>query len=681
MTSIMDSLQYLKGVGPKRYERLKSLGLYTVRDLLEYYPRSYDDQSNFKKLYNCVENEKASFDVLVTGVGENRRVRKNLSITSFYIEDDSGRGIMSFFNMPYLKDKIILDRRYLLNGKISYFHGQAQVSNPKIELKEKSSEIGNIMPIYALKKGITNNDILKLVKQVINLDLFEEFLPEEIIKKYKLMSKNEAIREIHFPTNRRNYLLARNRLVFEELFLFQLNIFQIKNIDKDLKAFSMNANKKVYDFINSLPFKLTKGQNGALEEIFSDMQSGKRMNRLLQGDVGSGKTIIAIISMYLAYTNGYQSTIMAPTEILAKQHYESFINLLQPLGVNVELLVGSTTKKNKERILEDIQKGKIDIVIGTHALLEENVRFKKLGLNITDEQHRFGVRQRENLNTKSNYAHTLVMTATPIPRTLALIIYGDLSISTINTMPPNRKEISTIAINTSMIERALNFINDEIEKGRQAYIICPLIEESEVFDLNSAIKVYEDLTQNKFRDKKVGLLHGKMSANEKNEIMELFSKGKIDIIVSTTVIEVGVNVPNASVILIYNAERFGLAQLHQLRGRVGRGEHQSYCILYNESKSEISWQRMKVMTESTDGFYIANKDMELRGSGDIFGTRQSGDVNFKIADLSRDMNILKYAQFEAKNIIDKDNKLQNDENKNLKDAMIYFYKVNYKILN
>ena len=681
MIKLNDSIQYLKGVGPKKIKKYASLEIKNVKDLLEYYPRSYDDQSNYKLLYNAENNEKATFDVVIVGFLEVKRIRKNLNITSFLIEDASGKAVMSFFNMPYIKDTLKSGERYLISGKVSLFRGQVQITNPKYEKKTNSNSIGTIQPVYALKKGITNNELIKLTDQVINLNLFEENLPQYLIKKYALMDKNEAVKNIHRPESRSKYIAARNRLVFEELLIFQLTIFSMKREDNVSEGTEIEIKDDIYSFIENLPFKLTEGQNKVINEIFDDMKSTKRMNRLLQGDVGSGKTIIAIIAMYLCYLNGYQSTIMAPTEILARQHLENFRNLLEPYGVKVELLVGSTTKKNKDRILEGIKNGSIDILIGTHALIEDNVEFFNLGLNVTDEQHRFGVRQREDLNTKDKKANILVMTATPIPRTLALILYGDLSISTINTMPPNRKKIDTIAINTSMLERALSFVRNEILKGRQAYIICPLIEESEVFDLNSAVEVYENLTLNNFSDFNVGLLHGKMNASEKNQIMKDFEDGKINIIVSTTVIEVGVNVPNASIILIYNAERFGLAQLHQLRGRVGRGEHQSYCILYNESKSEISWQRMKVMTESTDGFYIANKDMELRGSGDIFGTRQSGIMNLKFADLSRDVNILEYAQKEAQKIINNDPELSNEDNLKLKKSIEENFKVEHTILN
>lgn len=676
-----DKITVLKGVGEKREKKFLSIGIETIRDLLLYYPRNYDDQSNFKKLYEAEIGEKATFTVKISSIIEDRRIKRNLSITTFLIEDSSGLGKISFFNMKYVKNQIKLNSVYLVSGKVNKFKGQVQLTNPSFELKSENNKVGNIYPIYSLKKNITNNEIVKLVDQVLNLNLFKENLPPNLIKKYNLMEKNEAIKNIHRPKDQKKFILARNRLVFEELFLFQLTLFSLKNKDIEIKTSPYTLYNDVYKFIDSLSFKLTEGQNRVFEEIFSDMCSNTRMNRLLQGDVGSGKTIVAIIAMYLTYLNGYQSAIMVPTEILARQHLESFRELLEPYGLKVELLVGSTTQKNRDRILTGIYNGEVDILIGTHALIEEKVEFKNLGLNITDEQHRFGVRQRQSLNVKEKSAHILVMTATPIPRTLALVLYGDLSISTIDTLPPNRKKIDTIAINETMLDRALNFIKKEINSGRQAYVICPLIEESEHFELDSATEVYENLKENYFYDSNIALLHGRMSNDEKNKVMEEFNLGKINIIVSTTVIEVGVNVPNATVILIYNAERFGLAQLHQLRGRVGRSSHKSYCILYNSSNTKISWDRMKVMTDSTDGFYIANKDLELRGSGDIFGLRQSGVMDLKISELPRDLNILKYAQIEAQNIFKEDKYLESENNKILKVELENNLKVDTAILN
>ncbi|RVU54898.1 ATP-dependent DNA helicase RecG [Anaerosphaera multitolerans] len=671
----------LKGIGEKRGKKFAELEIENIGDLLNYYPRDYEDQSNFKLLYEADIEEKATFIVKVLSVLEDRRIKRNLSITSFLIEDNSGTGKMSFFNMRYIKNQIKIGEAYLISGKVTKFKGQVQLTNPSFKILSEKNKFGKIYPIYPLKKDISNNEIIKAVEQVVDLKLFEENLPAQLIRKYDLMDKNESIKNIHIPKNKRSLIKARQRLVFEELFFFQLTLFTLRNKDIEMEVKPYKLESEIYNFINNLSFKLTSGQSKVVEEIFKDMTSGKRMNRLLQGDVGSGKTIIAIVAMYLTFLNGFQSTIMVPTEILARQHLENFRNILEPLGVKVELLVGSTSVKNKNRILTGIYNGEIDILIGTHALIEENVEFHNLGLNVTDEQHRFGVRQRQSLNVKEKSAHTLVMTATPIPRTLALVLYGDLDISTIDTMPPNRQKIDTIAINETMLDRALVFIKNEVKKGRQAYVICPLIEESEHFELDSATEVYEYLKENQFSDLNIALLHGKMSNDEKNEVMEKYSEGEIDVIVSTTVVEVGVNVPNATVILIYNAERFGLAQLHQLRGRVGRSSHKSYCILYNTSQSKISWERMKVMTDSTDGFYIANKDLELRGSGDILGVKQSGINTLKISQFPRDLNILKYAQSEAQNIFKNKDSLEEEEKLKLKKHILGNLKIDVSILN
>jgi len=457
------------------------------------------------------------------------------------------------------------------------------------------------------------------------------------------------------------------------LFLFELSILKNKFQNERRDAIKFEIKDEIFDFMNNLPFKLTEGQENVVNEIFTDMKSGRAINRLIQGDVGSGKTIVAIIIMYLSYLNGYQSSIMAPTEILAKQHFESFVEFLEPLGVRVALLIGSTTKKAKRDILDNLQMGSIDILIGTHALIEENVIFRKLGVNVIDEQHRFGVVQRNMLQNKNKDAATIVMSATPIPRSLSLVLYADLDISVIKTMPKGRKQIKTIAINENMLGKSLEFIKSELSKGRQAYVICSLIEENEDYEnLQAVEKVYEELSKF-FIDYKVGLLHGKMKADEKNKIMDDFANNKINLLVSTTVVEVGVNVPNATVMMVYNAERFGLSTLHQLRGRVGRGDNQSYCILYNLSKSEISWERMKIMTDSSDGFYIANKDLELRGFGDILGTRQSGMPNLRLADPFRDEMILKYAADDVKIILKEDPNLESKEYFYLNKEILEFY--------
>lgn len=494
-------------------------------------------------------------------------------------------------------------------------------------------------------------------------DNLEETMPQYILEEYKLLNINDAINKIHFPKDFRDFESARKRLVFEELLSMQLALLSLKNkYSKDEQGIQFSKNVKMSSVINELPFKLTKAQLRVLEEIDNDMEKNKPMNRLLQGDVGSGKTIVAIIAAYKAVKSGYQMAIMAPTAILATQHMESFTGILERFDIKCELLTSGITKKKKEEILEKLKNGDIDILIGTHAILEEDVVFKNLGLVVTDEQHRFGVRQRTIISNKGKNPDVLVMTATPIPRTLALILYGDLDISIIDELPPNRKKIDTFAVTKGLEERVNNFVKKQIEEGRQCYIVCPLVEESEEINAKSVMELVEIYKEDIFKEYKVEYLHGKMRPKEKDLIMEEFKNGNIDILISTTVIEVGVNVPNASIMIIQNAERFGLAQLHQLRGRVGRGEYKSYCILKYEGKSEIVKQRMQVMQSTNDGFVISEKDLELRGSGEFFGTKQHGIPEFKIANLFEDMPILKMVQSLALKILQDDPKLEKENN-------------------
>ena len=674
-----DSIRFVKGVGPKREEKFNELGIFNIFDLLYYFPRAYDDRSNFKKISDCVSGERVSIRIKFLSLIQDRRIRKGLHLISFAACDDSGRCEISFFNMPYLKKQIDYNKEYVVTGKVGIFKGKVQISSPSIEEYSIRSNENLIHPIYPLKRNINNTEILNTISEALSLNIADDLIPLKYREKYNLLNRNDALKFLHFPKDRKSYVIARNTLVYEELLLFQLKMQSLKLQNEIIRSNPFVIDNRIYEFINSLPFILTDGQQKVLREIFDDVKSEKRMNRLLQGDVGSGKTIISVIVSYLAYLNGYQSAIMAPTEILARQHLENFRQLLEPFGVKIELLIGSTTPKNKSRILSLVENGEVDILIGTHALIEDNVKFRNLGFNVVDEQHRFGVRQRESLNTKNKLAHTLVMTATPIPRTLSLILYGDLSISTIDSLPPNRKSIDTMAINESMLNNALIFIKDEIKKGRQAYIVCPLIEESEHFDLDSATEVYNELSSGIFRDLRIGLLHGKMAPIEKSQIMDDFKNHKLDIIISTTVIEVGVNVPNATVMLVYNVERFGLSQLHQLRGRVGRGEHKSYCIFYNTLNSKIAWKRMEVMTNSNDGFYIANMDLELRGSGDVLGTRQSGNAQLRLADLVKDIKILEQAQIDASEILKEDRYLKNYNS--LRENIEMNYKIDTSILN
>lgn len=652
--NIDDNIKNLKSVGPKRLKLLNNIGIFSIKDLLYFYPRRYEDSSKILKISEGIIGEKATFRCRILSLLDNRNIRRGLSITSFLIEDDSAEAKLIFFNNRFIKNTIDFGETYLIYGKYERFRGRIQLTSPEIEKVDNIRNLGRIRGIYNQTKGLTNNNIDYLIDQVIDKNLFEECIPNDLIKKYSLIDKNKAIKNIHRPENRKSYVLSKQRLIYEELLFFELSILSMQNKNNSSHGIKFNIPNKIYEFINNLPYKLTSGQEKVLKDITGDMQNGKSVNRLIQGDVGSGKTIISIILSLVAVLNGYQCAIMAPTEILAKQHFENFNSLLEAYGVRIKLLVGSTSSKVKKEILTNTANGMIDILIGTHSLIEDDVKFFNLGLNVIDEQHRFGVIQRSKLRYKNDKACNIIMSATPIPRTLSLILYADLDISIIDTMPGGRKNIKTLAINSSQVNEALTFIEKELNAGHQAYVICSLIEDNEDFEnLESVEKVFKDLKKF-FKNHKLALLHGRLSTDEKNKVMEDFKNRKIDLIVSTTVIEVGINVANATVMMIYNAERFGLSTLHQLRGRVGRGDAQSYCILFNNSKSEISWRRMKIMTESTDGFYIANKDLELRGFGDILGVRQSGIPNLRLANPLKDQKILSYASTDAKNILKED---------------------------
>lgn len=652
--NIDDNIKNLKSVGPKRLKLLNNIGIFSIKDLLYFYPRRYEDSSKILKLSEGIIGEKATFRCRILSLLDNRNIRRGLSITSFLIEDDSAEAKLIFFNNRFIKNTIDFGETYLIYGKYERFRGRIQLTSPEIEKVDNIRNLGRIRGIYNQTKGLTNNNIDYLIDQVIDKNLFEECIPNDLIKKYSLIDKNKAIKNIHRPENRKSYALSKQRLVYEELLFFELSILSMQNKNNSSHGIKFNIPNKIYEFINNLPYKLTTGQEKVLKDITDDMQNGKSVNRLIQGDVGSGKTIVSIILSLVAVLNGYQCAIMAPTEILAKQHFENFNSLLEDYGIRIKLLVGSTPSKVKKEILTNTANGMIDILIGTHSLIEDDVKFFNLGLNVIDEQHRFGVIQRSKLRYKNDKACNIIMSATPIPRTLSLILYADLDISIIDTMPGGRKNIKTLAINSSQVNEALTFIEKELNAGHQAYVICSLIEDNEDFEnLESVEKVFKDLKKF-FKNYKLALLHGRLSTDEKNKVMEDFKNRKIDLIVSTTVIEVGINVANATVMMIYNAERFGLSTLHQLRGRVGRGDAQSYCILFNNSKSEISWRRMKIMTDSTDGFYIANKDMELRGFGDILGVRQSGIPNLRLANPLKDQKILSYASTDAKNILKED---------------------------
>lgn len=565
-------------------------------------------------------------------------------------------------------------KKYRFFGKISNKYGKIDLTSPVFDEIEKKNNTGKIIPLYPLTFSLSQNTIRKIIenglKDVEEDGGLKETLPQYILNEYKLEEINKAIETVHFPKEFADFEIARKRFVFEELLSTQLALLQLKNSNlKDHKGISFSKDAHMSDVINSLPFNLTKAQLRVLEEIDKNMEQDKSMNRLLQGDVGSGKTVVAMISAYKAVKSGYQVAVLAPTAILATQHLENFQKILKKFDIRCELLISGITKKKKTEILEKLQNGEIDILIGTHAMLEENVTFKNLGLVVTDEQHRFGVKQRTTMAQKGENPDVLVMSATPIPRTLALILYGDLDISVIDELPPNRKKIETFAVTKALEDRVNNFVRKQVDEGRQTYIVCPLVEESEENDLQSVISLYEKCKTEVFPNYRIEYIHGKMKQKEKDDIMERFKNGEIDILISTTVIEVGVDVPNSSIMVIEDAQRFGLAQLHQLRGRVGRGEYQSYCILKYEGKGKNTRERMKIMTQTNDGFVISQKDLELRGSGDFFGTNQHGIPDFKIANLFTDIDILKLAQEAAIKIVNDDEKLEKPENILLKELV------------
>ena len=681
MLNLEKDVKYVKGVGPNRVKLLNNLGIYTLEDLITYFPREHEDRSKPKKISEIQDGEEVLIEVIIVTKMSEIRTARGLKIYKIVARDETGTCQITWYNQSYLKNRFIVGQKYKFFGKVNIKNGKVDMQSPVYDLQTENKNTGKIVPIYPLTYNLTQNTIRKIIENGLQdaRNDIKETLPQYLLKTYNLCDYKFAINEIHFPKNFDNFYIARKRLVFEELLLLQIGLLSLKNIYSSEEGISFSKDVHMSDVINDLPFKLTKAQLKVLEEIDKDMESNKTMNRLLQGDVGSGKTVVSIIAAYKAVKSGYQAAIMAPTAILAAQHMKNFTNILSKYGINCELLVSGITKKKKEQILNDLQEGKIDILIGTHAILEENVIFKNLGLVITDEQHRFGVKQRGTIAEKGKNVDVLVMTATPIPRTLALILFGDLDISIIDELPPNRKPVDTFAVRKSMDDRVNNFIKEQIKSGRQAYIVCPLVEESEEIEAKSVMELIEKYKNNVFKDYRVEYLHGKMKPKEKENIMEEFKNKKIDILISTTVIEVGVDVPNANIMVIENAERFGLAQLHQLRGRVGRGEYKSYCILKYEGNSEIIRKRMEVMTKTNNGFVISEKDLELRGTGEFFGTRQHGLPEFKIANLFKDVKELQQVQSVAIKIIQKDPKLELPENKELKETINKKYKERIKL--
>ena len=639
-----ESITAIKGIGNKTAALLNKLGIYTKRDIIKYFPRNYDKYEKIipiSSLKNCMT-------AVISAMPASAPILKQMgkkSILICEVTDGSGKIELNWFNMPFMKSKLSKGVHSIFRGRVSRNGKFIRIVQPEIlteaEYRRKTEVL---QPIYRLTKGVTSNLLRKSIKEVlVEVTSGIDYLPQNIKKDNSLISLKDALQEIHFPKSYETLIEARRRLVFDEFFLFALSIDRLKQgIEKNRSSFVAEKNSTIVDFISSLPFSLTNAQQKVWEEIENDLTSGLRMNRLVQGDVGSGKTMLAILACLLMAENGCQSSVMVPTEVLARQHFESFSTALENYGIRVVLLTGSIKGRERKEALSKIENHEADIIIGTHALIQEKVVYDKLALVITDEQHRFGVKQREKLADKGNEPHIMVMSATPIPRTLAVILYGDLDISIVNELPADRLPVKNCVVDEDYRMTAYKFILSEVNKGHQAYIICPMVEKSEENDeLSDVISYTEELTSLIGNKAKIKYIHGKMKNDEKNQIMEEFSDGRIDILISTTVVEVGVNVPNATVMMIENADRFGLASLHQLRGRIGRGNAQSYCIFMSGNTSKEAMERLNILNKSNDGFKIAEEDMKLRGPGDVFGIRQSGEMAFNLGDIIGDADILK----------------------------------------
>lgn len=670
----MPPLHTLKGVGPKTEALFARLGIIDTDSLIHYYPRTYDIYEAPAEIRSLEESTVAAITATVTTGVYINKVR-NLQVVTTTVADQTGRLPVTWFNMPYLRSTLKKGSVFVLRGRITRKQGKLQMEHPEIFTPAAYEEIlHSLQPIYALTSGLSNKTIVKLLHQALEDGyLHQEYLSQEYRERYHLADCNFALSAIHFPKNMQELIAARRRLVFDEFLLFILAVRLLKEkTESTVNTFPMHTVWTTEEIIENLPYALTKAQQNVWHEIERDLSGHGLMSRLVQGDVGSGKTILAFLAMIMTAENGYQAVLMAPTEVLARQHFHAMEKLLKEQGIDFchpLLLTGSDTAREKREKYAQIASKEANIVIGTHALIQEKVQYNQLALVITDEQHRFGVKQREALTTMGNPPNVLVMSATPIPRTLAIIIYGDLDISVIDELPAQRLPVKNCVVDTSYRPKAYAFMEQQIRQGRQVYVICPMVEESEGTDGENVLDYTAKLQQIFSSDIKIAFLHGKMHSREKNKIMESFAAGEIQILVSTTVIEVGVNVPNATVMMVENAERFGLAQLHQLRGRVGRGEHQSYCIFMQGNKEKETSKRLEILNKSNDGFYIAEEDLKLRGPGDFFGIRQSGLLEFKLGDIYQDGDILKAASETAAQILELDENLSLEQNEILKQRL------------
>ncbi|NLM60812.1 MAG: ATP-dependent DNA helicase RecG [Clostridiales bacterium] len=665
-------VRYLKGVGEKKAKLFYKLGLFTIGDLLTYFPRSYEDRSSIKKIHELEPDTSVCIEGCLVSAPRLTQVRQQLSIIRFQVSDGTDLLDVTCFNQPWLKNKLETGVKYVFFGKVTGNLIRREMVNPSIEPSDSPPRLTRrIKSIYRLRAGISQQMLSDTIEQCLRIvgDNIPDPLPESVKQKHQLAHARFAYENIHIPSSGYALETARRRLIFEELFILTLGLRLMRSAGTasgpDIKVPALD------DFMRQLPFELTSAQERAIRDIFSDMSSGRSMNRLIQGDVGSGKTIVAAAAAWASVSNGYQCALMAPTEILATQHFEELEPLFGKFGFRTALLTGSMSAKQKREVKELIKSGFYHLIIGTHALITEDTEYSNLGLVITDEQHRFGVRQRAALTAKGEVPHTLVMSATPIPRTLALIMYGDLDVSVIDELPPGRKRVNTYAVDESKRDRIYNFIRRLVAEGRQVFIVCPLVEDPEgLDDGRKAVEAYtKQLSEEIFPDLRIGFVHGKLRQSDKDAVMKSFVEGKIDILVSTTVIEVGINVPNASLMIVENAERFGLSQLHQLRGRVGRGKHESYCILISDSKNEATLSRLSIMTNTNDGFVISEEDLKLRGPGDFFGDRQHGIPKLKIADLADNADTLREAAYAALELLNDDPELTSPENMKLRKAV------------
>ena len=657
MADLSTDIRSIKGIGEQRAKALNKLGITTLRDLISWFPRKYDDRRQARRIADLVPGESACVAAMVAAEPKVSHIRKGMDLVKVRAVDETGVLDITFFNQTWLKNQLIQGETYIFYGKAEGNLLRKTMASPIVEREGRGEFTGRIVPIYPLTAGVSQLILSRSIRQGLDAcaDILPDVLPDQVRQDHHLCRIGFAYENIHFPGDEKALDLARRRLAFEELFFFTIGLQRLRNRRETVRV-EPCGHVDMAEFYHTLPFTLTEAQRRCVDEALGDMRSGQPMNRLCQGDVGSGKTMVAAACVYFMVKNGRQAALMAPTEILAQQHYNGLAPLLESLGIRCALLTGSTKAAVKRSICAQLAAGEIQFAIGTHALITEGVEYADLGLVVTDEQHRFGVAQRAALAAKGQHPHTLVMSATPIPRTLALILYGDLDVSVIDQLPPGRQPIETYAVPGSYHQRVYNFIRKLVAEGRQAYIVCPMVEENdELPDERKAVTAYaQKLQAEVFPDLKVAFVHGKMKAKEKDAVMAAFADHETDILVSTTVIEVGVDVPNAAVMVIENAERFGLSQLHQLRGRVGRGKHQSYCILISDNQNEETKQRLKVMTKTADGFKIAEEDLRLRGPGDFFGERQHGLPGLRIADIGCDTQLLKEAQQAAEDLLARD---------------------------